>query len=555
MTWRKTLQRMQRNIQRNIRRAARHAADRKRRARKPLTRFLAGSMALLVAASAMLATASSAQADERLVYKEAQFIFTSDHPDQATGRSLRWYKIGDYWQVSGKKPTYTIRANRANRKAMFPVFEKALGKRYNQYGIDNLITVMADGVLDQSPDRPWNIGTTRKLANELAKITDQLQRTGKDRPLRHTTASVGPANATPANVQETLYYPAGMYLVIDIANPTLERTSSLPMIVASGTMIDGKLTNPYTSATVALKNSHNADTAIEAKQRSASIGGLIDYEIRSTVSNPKPTFFTFEGQPGIGLTIDTASFTATANGTPIPFADYFTTDFHALRNGTDGNGNATFLITLNKERIAELAGSTIAVAYRGRVNGEATGGFSVENKVRRNVDTPWKEFHTVTTRIHTIRFTKIDSDGDGVQGASFTLNVENGQSGELPSDAKPAMQSISNSDGEVEFIGLKAGTYTCTETKPANGYLAITTAFAIELTDDGETILKPQPATDPFGLVDGRKGTVLNVRHVAQLPLSGAVGTTIFVAAGLVLAGVGVAVARRGRRSAGRTSL
>ena len=69
-------------------------------------------------------------------------------------------------------------------------------------------------------------------------------------------------------------------------------------------------------------------------------------------------------------------------------------------------------------------------------------------------------------------------------------------------------------------------------------------SFTVTIDENGEATF----GKDAFGLVDTSEKTVKNVKSIAQLPLTGAAGTTLFTVVALLVAGAGVTVAVKSRQ-------
>ena len=474
-----------------------------------------------------------AQAGELMVKKVTRIAFTADHVAQFYGRTYRIYKIGDYMMNNDTgKLHYRIRSTPKNRRVVAEAFGKAFGEQYNQYGVDNITQVLADGVLDQSTERPWSDGNTRKLANELDKVADRMT------PSSFVTFAATNQAIDP-HLIERRQIQAGLYFIRDIGDSTPGTTRSISMIVGTGTVANGELVDPLTEATVSLKNTKNVVNTVETKQKSASVGDDIDYTMKGAIANPKPDFFDFTVQPGRGLTLKPDSFDAKVGGNDVTFEDYFTLDLSALKHGTDGNDSARFTVAARPDKLNEIKGKTVEVDYQATVNDEAEGQNKVVNKLLKNNDSESDEFHDAVTKLLDISFWKVNAQGKGIPGAVFKL-TGNGETKE----------ATSNASGKVVFDGLKAGTYECAETRIGDGgYLDIKATFRIELDEDGKVLLRSDPLGDPFSLVNSNEGTVMNVKRLSQLPLSGAFGVALFVVTGLILGAGGVLFAKKAQSS------
>ena len=514
-----------------------------------MRKLFAGVIAAATMLGGLALGASTANAaDGTPVTGNATFTFTASSADQLTDRDITAYKIGDYVQYGSDPVAYGVQSNAANKDAVKTALETALGQQ--NLPDDALTNALADGLLDASTVRPWDTtdnsnpateSTTRKFANALAADVSGL--------IAVTPAvSLGAATKVDNGTGDGAYaatvsLPAGIYLFVDNTDATDAITKAVPMIVASGEVnTDKQLVDPTKGATVNFKNTKNEDQTKKVDEGSASIGDTLNYTLTGKVSNPAPASFVFTDRPGVGLTIKAdTEFTVTADGQAVPTSDYMV---GGLDTDLVGDGVKTFTVTLNN--LEKYAGKTITVKYAATINDQAAGQDGVVNGIQKN-DGSYDE---VPTKLLSFSFTKVDAAGNGVQGATFTLSVAEGQTGSLPTNPGPTTVVDSNADGIVTFSGLKAGTYTVTETKVANGYQNVTAKFTVDLkADDGTYTISKTAVSDPFGLVDAADKTVLNVKSITQLPLTGAAGTAMFTVIGLLLAGAAATVALKSRET------
>lgn len=499
-----------------------------------MRKLFAGIAAAATLLGGMALGATSAQADGTVVDNTATFTFTADKAEQLTNRQLSFYKIGDYVQYgTGTSAGYGVQTNEANKNAvnaaLGTTLGTTLGASYNKDNVDNLAAALADRQLDQSLTRPWTEGNTRKFAEALAQ--------------QQNLAAVTPAPEFTVNgTSATVTLPAGIYLVVDNTDATAGVTKAVPMIVSSGTVNNGVLTNPAEGATVNFKNTAVEEPSKDVSDKNISLGQKLTYTLTGHVANPKPESFVFRDIPGKGLTIDVNSFEATVGETSISFSDYFTTDFTNL-NQNKGDGNKEFTVTVKAEKLAELAGKTIVVTYKAEVNSEAAG--EVNNKLVKNDSS----YATVSTKLFSFSFSKRDNDNNALAGAIFKLSVADNQTGVLPTlnGQEYGTTQTSDNKGNVTFSGLKAGTYTVTETEAPDGYMStFLPSFTVTIDENGEATF----GEDAFGLVNTSEKTVKNIKSITQLPLTGAAGTMLFTVVALLVAGAGVTIAIKSRQNA-----
>ncbi|KFI46092.1 SpaA isopeptide-forming pilin-related protein [Bifidobacterium biavatii] len=536
-------------------------------------------MALLTAMAALLgglAFGATAHADEgTTVTTDVTFTFTADNKAQLENRDLKAYKIADFVNYgTTDKPTYGVKtAANANRDKLTSALTTA---GFQNIPTDNSVDLMAwslgqkttkndQGTVTQvefnqgDTGKPWGVGTdsvSRKFADALKE----------DNPFYETKATTAYAVQAGKNAEgkytATVTLPAGIYLFLDEAASTNTVTQAIPMIVNTGTLSDADtqgnrtLTLVTTAPTINMKNSAASEQQKTVDKTSASVGETLNYTLTYTIPNPVPEGFTltFKDQPGKGLTYDPNSLKVTAtptNGTATELTA--NTDYTVTNNLTDNKGDGSKTIDIAITTPVTYAGQTITVTYQGTVNNEAetASGHDWHEVHNKLVDANGTPITDVTTKVFGFSFTKVDAQGKALQGAKFKLSVEDGQTGVLPTDTTnyPYENIESGSDGKVTFNGLKAGTYTVTETSPADGYLAMpgNLTFTVTISEDGAVAF----GKDTWGLVstDSNGAKVTNVKSVTELPLTGGMGIILFGVASLILASGAAILAVRARRT------
>lgn len=202
------------------------------------------------------------------------------------------------------------------------------------------------------------------------------------------------------------------------------------------------------------------------------------------------------------------------------------------------------------------AGKKIVVTFEAVINDEADVENGVVNKLD-NYGTPVQ----VPTTFGKFDFTKVDPDSKGIEGVTFQVKDDgtalyfvkqnDGSYKKAASVNTPSATTDVKTDanGKLAFTGLDANkTYTVTETERASDvYLDIKPSFTVSF-EEGVAVLSRNATSDPWGLVDTSRKTVKNVKSIAQLPLTGAAGTTLFTVVALLVAGAGVTVAVKSRQ-------
>lgn len=522
-----------------------------------MRKLFAGIAAAATLLGGMALGAASAQADgtTTTVNTSATFTFTAETAVQLTNAHLKAYKIGDYVQYgSGTGAAYGVVTNSANEKAVDAALKAAGVTTADKQ--DNLAAALNTGKLDISATRPWNTNadgqasTTRAFANALAN-GGKLKNENDVVLSAPTAAQDGSFYSTTVSSLQ-----AGIYVFIDSADATGSVTKAIPMIVASGTVKDKDkvLTDPVNGAnTVNMKNTKNSEKTKTVDKASAAIGDTLTYTLTGTIANPAPAEFKFTDRPGTGLTIKVDTFKFYADNVAIS-AKEAATDFTVPDSDVTGGENAFFDVIVNNP--SKYAGKTIKVTFKAVVNDDASVTDGVVNKLDNYGGTEVE----AKTEFVGFDFKKVDPDSKGIENVTF--QVKDGgtvlyfvkQAGSYKKAASAATQGATanvktDANGELTFTGLDATkTYTVTETERASDvYLGIMPSFTVSF-EKGVAVLSRNDASDPWGLVDTSHKTVMNVKSITQLPLTGAAGTTLFTVVALLVAGAGVTVAVKSRQ-------
>lgn len=513
-----------------------------------MRKLFAGIAAAATLLGGMALGAVSAQADgtTTTVNTSATFTFTAETAEQLTKANLTAYKIGDYVQYgSGENIAYGVVTNSNNKTAVDSAL-KAAGVDTTDPKVDHLAAALNAGTLDVSAARPWaSPEKTRKFANALESgntLTGGTQ----------VTFAAALTGSVESGYSATVNLPAGIYVFIDSAVATGSVTKAIPMIVASGTVKDGVLTDPVNGAnTVNMKNTKNSVKTKEVNKASAAIGDTLTYTLTGTIANPAPTEFKFTDKPGKGLTIKAGTFKFYAGNVEIS-ANEAATDFTVPDSDVTGGENASFDVIVNN--LSKYAGKTIKVTFDAMVNDKA----SVTDGVVNKLDNYGTDVEAKTKFVG-FDFTKVDPDGKGI--GNVTFQVKDGDTalyfvkqddGSYKKAASAATSGATtnvktDASGKLTFTGLDATkTYTVTETERAsNDYLDIKPSFTVSFNNNAAVLTA---TSDSWGLVDTTAKTVKNVKSITQLPLTGAAGTTLFTVVALLVAGAGVTVAVKSRQ-------
>ena len=227
-------------------------------------------------------------------------------------------------------------------------------------------------------------------------------------------------------------------------------------------------------------------------------------------------------------------------------------------DATQKDGTTT---TIKFANAKSLAGKTIVVSYTGVVTKDALTdlGGSVNNKATITTKGGTSDEGKTESKTYGFQFKKIGvgADEKALAGAQFV--VKEG-SKYLAQDNDGAWSLVKNQEeakvftsadgtGLVQIKGLAAGTYTVEETAAPIGYAQnFKVKFDVTIAEDG-TVTFEQDALKQVTLPTGDQiATVMNVKSITQLPLTGAAGTALFTVVALLVAGAGVTVAVKSRQ-------
>ncbi|MBR2745011.1 MAG: SpaH/EbpB family LPXTG-anchored major pilin [Clostridia bacterium] len=169
-------------------------------------------------------------------------------------------------------------------------------------------------------------------------------------------------------------------------------------------------------------------------------------------------------------------------------------------------------------------------------------------------DTASVQTQTSSTKVFTYgaQITKTDKADSTrkLPGAEFTLsqganalyfvNVSGVYYQANSTDSGATTTLVTDSNGLLKLYGLDAGTYVLTETKAPNGYTLATNTVSIEIKDDNV-----DGTIEGTGVTSGATGIyTLDFPNPKgfQLPVTGGIGTTLFIAGGIVFVGIGIAL-------------
>ena len=324
---------------------------------------------------------------------------------------------------------------------------------------------------------------------------------------------------------------------------------------------NAKNENPLTPPT---KTAKVGDVNVNGK--TVKVGDTVNFTVSATVPASAANYdeyqFTITDTASKGLQVAKSdAFTVQKKAGPTGTLETVGRDlYQATQTGgaTEATGTTT---TIKFANAKSLAGETIVVSYTGVVTKDALTGLggSVNNKAKITTNGGTSDEGKTESKTYGFQFKKIGvgSDSEALAGAQFVVKEGNkylaqdndGAWSLVKNQEKAKVFTSADKTGLVQIKGLAAGTYTVEETVAPTGYAQnFKVKFDVTIAEDG-TVTFGQDAlkqvTPPTG---GQIATVMNVKSITQLPLTGAAGTTLFTVVALLVAGAGVTVAVKSRQ-------
>ena len=393
----------------------------------------------------------------------------------------------------------------------------------------------------------FNAEQIRKFAEELAK-TNPLP-TADGAGLTVTAEQAGTAQP-PAVVATTVN-------VLDNLRIVADAKTGQGGITTVG-RFNAKNENPLTPPS---KTAKVGDVDVNGK--TVNVGDTVDFTVSAAVPASAANYdvypFTITDTASKGLRIaETSDF-------KVQFKDQTTVNPDLYTITQKGNAQSGTTTTIYFADATTLAGRTIVVSYQGTVTKDALDGLSgsVDNKATITTKDGTSGEGKTVLKTYGFQFTKIGKEGNEAKplaGAKFVVKNAEGKflkqaedgAWSFVSDQNDAKTFITENDGLVKVAGLAAGTYTVVETQAPTDYAQnFRVTFNVEITDEGlvtfeqDALRQVQPNNNTTA---NATATVLNVKNVTQLPLTGAAGTVLFTVVALLVGGAGVAVAVKSRR-------
>ena len=371
----------------------------------------------------------------------------------------------------------------------------------------------------------------------------------------------------------------GWYLVTDTFTKSGETTATTgtPAVVATTvngltdlTIVADKVTGQGNITTVGQFNAKNenpltppAKTAkvgnVDVDGKTVNVGDTVNFTVSATVPASAANYdvypFTITDTASKGLKVAaTNTFKVQVDGQDVDSSLYTVEQTGSAAVGT--------ITTITFASAKSLAGKTIVVSYTGTVTKDALTdlGGGVNNKAMITTNGGASGEGKTESKTYGFQFKKIgvDNDANALAGAQFVIKKKDGKFLKQDTESK-AWSSVddqtnatvftSGADGLVQFKGLAAGDYTVMETNAPNGYAQnFKVIFDVSIAENGTVTFKQDLLHQVTLPTDDQIATVKNVKSIAQLPLTGAAGTTLFTVVALLVAGAGVTVAVKSRQ-------
>lgn len=306
----------------------------------------------------------------------------------------------------------------------------------------------------------------------------------------------------------------GYYVVTDEYTSTGSDSLSRYLVAVAGpTTMEPKTETPSIDKKI-IDTDKNAAADAYGKTDTAAIGDTIEYEVTGSVPNYDGYtyyYYVVDDTLSKGLTLDEDSFTVKVGDTTLTKG----TDYYVYTS-TNADGTTNFRLAF--ENIKDYTvGTAISIKYNATVNEDAVIGTDPNTNTAKliysnnpsqsdrgdkegvpgepsdNVPTGETPDYITKTYVTQIKLTKVDQDGNALNGAGFTLTGDN------LTKVKITTATTFTEDAAGTYYKLKNGAYT--ETAPTDA-----TADLYENTETKYT--KTTSATVTDATVDGAKKTI-----------------------------------------------
>lgn len=490
-------------------------------------KLLAVTTAVMMAITLLPAMANANATDGK---GSVTIIKNGEKPDEfLAGAKFSFYKIASITNSEGKDWKYTVET----------AYQEKLGDNGAAKNLNNL------------PSSAWEA-----KIDVLAAVNATA--------IKESEASAEKTGSTGATE-----LPLGVYLVKETTTPA-GYVASKPFIVSVPSTDNydtaGKEGTEFIyNITAKPKNSKmSVDKTIVNEDKTAYIGGFVEYKVETQIPKygteyTNPVFNIYDKMSN-GLSFvndgnDTAHKLKVVVG-GIEIVERENTYTLATNGLSDGK---TFEIQFAKAFLEnkENKGKKVEVTYYAQVNenavyiNENSANITYQNKPGETTDATPSKKNVYTYGIDLTKKGDKSADADGLDGAEFTLAAANGEmisilvNGKkvaVNGESKGGFQTtttVENKKGKLVFKGLKAGTYTLTETKSPSGYSLAKNPITIVITakEDGSLA---DATVDGISVKnnmteDGVVPVGLQNKSGFNLPATGGMGTYLFTIGGLVI--------------------
>ncbi|MGN0073787.1 MAG: SpaH/EbpB family LPXTG-anchored major pilin [Collinsella sp.] len=437
-------------------------------------------------------------------------------------------------------------------------------------GVNDGDTVNFYQVFDADIDASNNLTYTTKVAglpdayDTAAEVAGKDGRTVADAIAPIVTKGTATHTATAADGKVTQGLDSGLYLVTVTTTSGATKVYQTMLVDASPVVKDGK----YAAATLQDQAAKSQDVpAPEKKVVSAngttsgnltdtySVGDVATFQIDATIpsfpADATHATFALTDKPEAGLKVDQNSVKVfdgvdlknpveASNYTIVPKGGSFTVEF-----------KWDYLKTRGAQKVrVEYQAEVVAINNAtGKVGNKAYGTFTPNPYDNTTVDTKEVDPQIQTYGFTFQKFGGTDADKAPLKDAEFTICLKGTNVPVTYIDAAGTKHTDgkvkSDAKGFVYVNGLKAGTYTVTETGVPAGFQKIPD-FELtlnEVTASGDSNATPTVTEENFAdageKVDPKQG---------ELPTTGGAGTVAFTAGGILLIAGGAVVVFRSRK-------
>ena len=242
-------------------------------------------------------------------------------------------------------------------------------------------------------------------------------------------------------------------------------------------------------------------------------------------------------------------------------ADNSIKQYYQQSTSSPGSKNGTFVLTFDQSKVSDY--QQLHITYTAQLQAAAVPGDAYTNtafleysnnpyeegsyKVKEDDATVYtfgialtKEDEKTQAGLKDAKFSVADNQ-DNSDPLSFIKVTEGVYRCALPNEVSAVTELVTADAGKLEITGLKPGTWYLTETEAPGGYVKLSTPVTAVLADEDRDGKLDNSEPDLNNTLSVYQVTVTN-RQGFSLPKTGGIGTILFSAGGVVLAGMGVAI-------------